>query len=87
MQCGVGVRRMATAKGSARKVTLRWPRSLFLLWRQDAPGAADLQLFLSPGKVTSGNLGNSKAWRRQGKREVKASCNIHGTMTEHSLAL
>lgn len=25
--------------------------------------------------------------RRQGRREVKASCNIHGTMTEHSLAL
>lgn len=25
--------------------------------------------------------------RRQGRQEAKASCNIHGTMTEHSLAL
>lgn len=25
--------------------------------------------------------------RRQGRQEGKASCNIHGTMTEHSLAL
>lgn len=66
---------MAAAKGSGRMARLPWPHSPRLctggmLWEPPA----DLQLsLLSPGKVTSGNLGNSKAGEAGGESFLQYS--------------